>query len=201
MPGGRRATKSQVKRALSHNNPHTATTEGDFKDTSQAGQTRVQHRLPGSTQWVDWVTVKPSPLGGKGVFADRTFHTGDVIGTYCGKIIGKQSSSSVRDRVRQSHSTMIIQLGDVFVDGAHEPQSAAVQTRLAGLVVFPNGTSWPGAYVHMINSAWDMGSRRVDRDRQNCFVKESGEVEATKTIARGQELLQDYGRSYHMQMS
>ena len=159
----------------------------------------VHLKQPGSNRFLPRVTVKNSPLGGKGVFAARTFHRGERIGTYTGRVLGKASDPQVQALAAASPSTMLINVQGATIDGAQAPQNEAGQKALIGKVL-NNGSEWPGAYAHIVNSAFDLESQKMRPGMQNCKVKAGGALVATKRIDVGQELLQNYGRHYHLGM-
>lgn len=199
MVCGRKASRGQigVAKAIAS----SSSSGSKFKTVRRGGVLHVHFRQPGSTMFLPWVTVKNSSLGGKGVFAAREFKKGDRIGTYTGKVLGRTKNAATEARVVASGSTMIINIHGITVDGAQPPQSEAAQRALIGRVMFPAGTEWPGAHVHMVNSAFNMQTRRLQTSLQNCAVKSGGALRATKHIHVGQELLQNYGRDYHMHMT
>ena len=80
------------------------------------------------------------------------------------------------------------------------PGIATAPAWLTTRVVFDESIAWPGAYAHVINSAFDIAAGKMKRGAQNCRVNPDGTIEATKTIQVGQELLQNYGRDYHLGM-
>lgn len=196
MTAGRRATKVQVKRGRG---VHALAGRADnmFSEKRVGGIVHVHRRDPASGMYLPWVRVGPSPVGGRGVFAARRFARGEKIGTYSGRLLGMADDDRSRAAVVASGSTMLLTLRGVTIDGARPPQSAAAQKRLVGKVLFPDSVEWPGAYVHMVNSAYDLQAGRMRADRQNCRVGTYGALAATKGIDVGQELLQNYGRSYH----
>lgn len=171
-----------------------------FKSTRRGGVLHIHFKEPGSSMFLPWVTVKSSPLGGKGVFAAREFKKGDRIGTYFGKVLGRTRDEETEARVEASRSTMIININGVTVDGGQPPQSEAAQQALIGRVMYPAGNEWPGMHAHVVNSAFNMQTQRLQPSLQNCAVKYGGSLRATKHIHIGQELLQNYGREYHVSM-
>lgn len=150
--------------------------------------------------FLPWVSVKASKVGGRGVFAATTFHKGELIGMYTGRVIGSLDDEGTQEKGARSKSTMLLDLNGVLVDGARRPQSEAAQMQAAGSVPFPKGAQWPGAFAHMINSGYDMGRGKMAPGRQNCELRSDGLIRAIKTIRPGEELIQNYGRTYHKLM-
>ena len=57
--------------------------DGEWRATTDgSGAVLVQRRVGG--RWCRWTQVRPSPVHGRGLFADRAFRPGDEIGWYDG---------------------------------------------------------------------------------------------------------------------
>eukprot|EP00747_Dinoflagellata_sp_TGD_P031378 gnl/TRDRNA2_/TRDRNA2_135237_c1_seq1.p1 gnl/TRDRNA2_/TRDRNA2_135237_c1~~gnl/TRDRNA2_/TRDRNA2_135237_c1_seq1.p1 ORF type:complete len:342 (+),score=29.43 gnl/TRDRNA2_/TRDRNA2_135237_c1_seq1:56-1027(+) len=93
----------------------------------------VQHRPTGHDQWLRWTQVRPSTVHGLGLFADRAFCTGDLIGIYDGLELDPAS-------IRAYESDMMVKLATGrVVDGRYGK---------AGLVQFANyNSSHPNAQM------------------------------------------------------
>ena len=198
MACGRKANPTQIRagRASSSNASHTS----PFKERVIAGVKHVQFRPPRHQQFLPWVTVRNSELGGKGVFAARKFFPTEKIGKYTGRVLGRPNDPATQAAIASSHSTMLITVSGIIVDGSRPPQSEDAQKALIGRVLYKSGTEWPGAYAHVVNSAYDMQAKKMVPGRQNCRITYGGVLVATKVINVGDELLQNYGPEYHKQM-
>ena len=201
MPCGRArgATRKQIAGAKT-TGPGNPGGLGTFREKTSGGVLHVHRQAPGGHMFLPWVSVRASKVGGRGVFAATTFHKGEPIGMYTGRVMGSLEDKGTEEKGVRSKSTMLLDLNGVLVDGARKPQPEAAQRQAAGTVLFPKGAQWPGAYAHMINSGFDMGRGKMAPGRQNCELSSDGLIRAIKTIRPGEELIQNYGRSYHMQM-
>ena len=162
-----------------------------------------------------YVCVRDSsiPDSGKGLYANRAFSKGDIVGVYAGKIIGWTKNRTVTEQ----GSPYIVDMPlyrdkdgandyDILVDGGSVTQSHYDIRSLLGLSIHHPipfvAEEWPGMYAHMMNDAG--GPCRIEGIVNNCKLTEHGLVQATRYIpgcpphnpSPTSELLMSYGPTY-----
>jgi hypothetical protein len=154
-----------------------------------------------------WVSVMPSVAvrrgGGHGLFADRNFTKGEIVGKYVGRILGKVDDTENQkyvDRLSHAEHDKIVVINGLFVDGNQPPQSIQDQKRRFGRVVY-QPREWPGAYIHMANDSYRTGLET------NCIMDQDGYLRTTTFVPFydrdkeheenvASELLWSYGHDY-----
>lgn len=158
-------------------------------------------------RWVPWALVRESVAvrgGGKGLFAAKGFHKGDLIGRYVGHILGKPRDveTSVERLSQTLQGDAITTVNGYYVDGRRKVQENSVQERLFGRVVLSQPEwSWPGVHAHIANDAH--GTRR----QNNAQVTPGGYMHTTRPVPpynfaaphsqnAASEILWPYGTTY-----
>ena len=127
--------------------------------------------------WIDWVYVERSPLATHddrpyGLFAERTFRSGEIIGVYMG---GEIDPKAVKSKKNTSY----------ILDGVADAGGGIDSGRPALLGMhFLNNPYYDG---------YGGGTRQISpKVKPNVIVDSVGVVTALHYIPKGQELLLDY---------
>lgn len=155
-----------------------------------------------------WVHVGAAGSFGRGLYADQRFEEGNVIGLYCGLVLGLAGTLEAEAARESSTSNKLLTLDfthqqrsvKVYVDGGQPPQSNQEQIQLtsssteAGFVVFDQTDprqSYPGAYCHLANDAYGVPGLSL-----NAKVQHNGIMVALRRIRIGSAILWNYGNNY-----
>jgi len=116
------------------------------------------------------VEVRPSPIGGRGLFAKRRITSGEVVADYT--MAERISAAQYQALGRANQATHVAQIKGVHYDARD------VRRTVAG----------------MANTA-----RNVQGARHNLNLPQNGKLKATTNVPAGRELLLGYGPGYHLQ--
>merc|ERR1712216_513680 len=90
------------------------------------GSMFVQHRPKGTGKWRRWTQIRPSKIHGMGLFADRTFRNGEVIGM-CDGLGLDPDPTCVTAYKLQNNSSMVLNLTNGRVIDCAYGQSGLMQ--------------------------------------------------------------------------
>jgi hypothetical protein len=168
-------------------------------------------------QWVPWVLVRDSAamarlgMRGKGLYAARAFSSGDVIGRYVGRLLGRANDPTIAARVERLSRTpggdALVTINGFAVNGRKAVQADAAQLADFGKVVFGRDKwPWPGAHIHIANDAHGTTLPNNSVVTPGGYAKAIRDVPAfapQRTVASNvaSELLWSYGEQYWAETS
>lgn len=150
---------------------------------------RIGYAIPG--QWVPWVFTGESTIegAGTGLFANRAFEKGEVVGEYCGRELSEAEADDLTfDLSRSPHHVTEVEGKAIDGYGCVQPEYIFGEQYEEG---------HPGALIPLINSvknAWD--PKRNVGYTKSLSKSYTRECVAIKRIEKGQELLDFYGAQY-----
>jgi hypothetical protein len=190
-------------------------------DSSNGNGSWAHHRQP-------WVVVdkscarlaaSPDTNLGCGVFAWRSFRKGDVLGIYCGRVLGKPSAINPYleqlPQVGEFDATIVISkhvisgkhsaYGDV---GSNLPTVIAVRGSSSRVLYDRQYVSWPGMFAHLVSDAHGVrgSSNNVQVTEPDgvmqaiCDIDDVYFPSAKAGANAAAELFWSYGRSFRKEL-